>query len=90
MLSRSYPISIKTAALAKKRPGKAEHIRDLVSYLDTGGAAQYASMIALPSRLSNHLQMCLMQENKMDRSLKSWLFAIGLSNTHKKRDHRMA
>ena len=44
-LSRSYLISIRAGVLAKKGYEQMEDVREVMTYLDTGGAAQYASMV---------------------------------------------
>ena len=54
----------------------------LVPYLDTGGAAQNASMTSLQISFSKDV---FMGKEKLDRILKSWPFLVGLTNIQQKK-----
>ena len=82
MLSRSYPISIRAAALAKKKAEPAGACDIMVTYLDTGGAAQNASMTSLQIRFSKDVPN---GKERLDRILKSWPFLVGLTNIQRKK-----
>ena len=51
----------------------------MVTYLDTGGATQNASMILLQIRLSKDVSMA---KERLDRS---WPFLVGLTNIQQKK-----
>ena len=77
-LSKSYPISIRAVALAgKKRAASAGGWDIMMTYLETGGAAQNASMISLQMIFSKAV---FNVKERLDRITKSWPFLVGLTN----------
>ena len=54
----------------------------MVTYLDTGGAAQNASMTTLQIRFSKDVPN---GKERLDRILKSWPFLVGLTNIQRKK-----
>ena len=78
MLSKSYPISIRAVALAgKKKAASAGACDIMVTYLETGGAAQNASMISLQMKSSKDVSNV---KERLHRITKSWPFLVGLTN----------